>query len=101
MKMYFEQLSLSIIFKVNEQLLSMKWTITFCIVSEQFTVKAHPALFEGEGGGGEGKGKGREGGDEPTNEALLFQSTVDINFQIKNAHETQKTAKTRTLCVYS
>ena len=38
-------------------------------------MKAHPALFEGRGGGG-----------EPTNEALLFQSTVDIHFQ--NANET-------------
>ena len=34
-------------------------------------MKAHPALFEGEG--------------EPKNEALLFQSTVDIHFQ--NAHK--------------
>ena len=38
-------------------------------------MKAHPALFEGRGGGG-----------EPRNEALLFQSTVDIHFQ--NAHKT-------------
>ena len=58
-------------------------------IPEQFTVKAHPALFEGEGGGG---------GGEPKNEALLFQSTVDIHFQ--NAHKTQKTAKARTLCIY-
>ena len=36
-------------------------------------MKAHPALFEGEG--------------QPKNEALLFQSTVDIHFQ--NAHKTQ------------
>ena len=35
-------------------------------------MKAHPALFEGRG--------------EPKNEALLFQSTVDIHFQ--NAHKT-------------
>ena len=49
-------------------------------------MKAHPALFEGEGRG------------EPKNEALLFQSTVDIHFQ--NAHKTQKTAKARTLCFY-
>ena len=67
---------------------------------EQFTVKAHPALFEGEEG-------------EPKNEALLFQSTVEIHFQ--NAHKTfqstvyihfqtrtnTKTAKASTLCVYS
>ena len=56
------------------------------IIPEQFTVKAHPALFEGERG-------------EPENEALLFQSTVDINFQ--NAHKTlfqvdTHTFKTRT-----
>ena len=37
-------------------------------------MKAHPALFEGEGRG------------EPKNEALLFQSTVDIHF--RNAHKT-------------
>ena len=43
-------------------------------------MKAHPALFEGEGRGGEG--------GESKNEALLFQSTVDIHFQ--NAHKTQK-----------
>ena len=60
-------------------------------------MKAHPALFEGEGKRG-----------EPKNEALLFQSTVDIHFQnehktlfqstvdihFQNAHKTQKTAKT-------
>ena len=34
-------------------------------IPEQFTVKAHLALFEGSGRGG-----------EPKNEALLFQSTV-------------------------
>ena len=45
-------------------------------IPEQFTVKAHPALFEGVG---EGWAK---------NEALLFQSTVNIHFQ--NAHKTQK-----------
>ena len=50
-------------------------------------MKAHQALFEGGRGGG-----------EPKNEALLFQSTVDIHFQ--NAHKTQKTAKASTLCVY-
>ena len=68
---------------------------------EQFTVKAHPALFEKEG-------------DEQKNEALLSQSTVDIYFQnvhktlfqstidihIQNAHKTHNTAKARTLCVY-
>ena len=57
-------------------------------------MKAHPALFEGEGGGG----------GEPKNEALLFQSIVDIHFQnvhktlfqstvdihFHNAHKTQK-----------
>ena len=37
-------------------------------------MKVHPALFEGRGRG------------EPKNEALLFQSTVDIHFQ--NAHKT-------------
>ena len=36
-------------------------------------MKDHPALFEGRRG-------------EPKNEALLFQSTVDIHFQ--NAHKT-------------
>ena len=44
-------------------------------------MKAQPALFEGEG--------------KPKNEAVLFQSTVDIHFQ--NAH---KTVKGRTLCIY-
>ena len=43
-------------------------------IPEQFTVKVHPALFDGEG-------KGRGGRGEPKNEALLFQSTVDIHFQ--------------------
>ena len=43
-------------------------------IPEQFTVKVHPALFEGEGRG------------EPKNEALLFQSTVDIHFT--NVHKT-------------
>ena len=73
------------------------------IIPEQFTVKAHPTLFEGRG-------------PEPENEALLFQSTVDINFQnanktlfqstvtvdihFQNVHKTHKTAKARTLCVY-
>ena len=37
-------------------------------------MKAHPALFEGQGEG------------EPENEALLFQSTVDMHFQ--NMHKT-------------
>ena len=45
------------------------------VIPEQFTVKAHPALFEEEGEG-----------SEPKNEALLFQSTVDKHFQ--NAHKT-------------
>ena len=39
-------------------------------------MKAHPALFEREG----------EEGVEPKNEALLFQSAVDIHSQ--NAHKT-------------
>ena len=43
------------------------------LIPEQFTVKAHPALF-------------KEEGDK--NEALLFQSTVDIHFQ--NTFKTQK-----------
>ena len=51
-------------------------------------MKAHPALSEG---------RGRGGRVEPKNEALLFQSTVDIHFQ--NTHKTQKTAKASTLCV--
>ena len=56
----------------------------------------------------------RGGGGEPKNEALLFQSTVDIHFQnehktlfqskidihFQNAHKTLKTAKASTLCVY-
>ena len=72
------------------------------IIPEKFTVKAHPALFEGEGRG------------EPKNKALLFQSTVNLHFQnahktlfqstvdmhFQNAHKTQKTVKARTLCVY-
>ena len=41
------------------------------VIPEQFTVKEHPAFFEGRGA---------------KNEALLFQSTVDIHFQ--NAHKT-------------
>ena len=41
-------------------------------------MNAHPALFEREG----------EERGEPKNEALLFQSTVDIHLQ--NAHKTQK-----------
>ena len=62
---------------------------------------------------GREEGEGEEGG-EPKNEALLFQSTVDIHFQnahkplfqstvdiyFQNAHKTQKTAKASTLCVY-
>ena len=66
-------------------------------------MKAHPVLF---------KGRGKEG--EPKNEALLFQSTVDIHFQneqktlfqstvdihFQNAHKPQKTVKASTLCVY-
>ena len=44
--------------------------VILIIIPEQFTVKVHPALFE----------KGAK------NEALLFQSTVDIHFQ--NAHKT-------------
>ena len=35
------------------------------VIPEQFTIKAHPALFEGEGW--------------TKNKALLFQSTVDIH----------------------
>ena len=50
---------------------------------EQFTVKAHPALFEGRGRG------------EPKNEALLFQSRVDIHFQ--NVH---KTLFQSTVCIH-
>ena len=50
-------------------------------------MKAHPALFEE---------RGRRGSQE--NEALLFQSTVDIHFQ--NAHKTRKIAKGGTLCAY-
>ena len=38
------------------------------IIPEQFTVKAHPALFEG---------RGEE--EEPKNEGLLFQPTIDIH----------------------
>ena len=57
----------------------------YSLIPEQFTVKAHLALFEG--------GRG-----EPKSEALLLQSTVDIHFQ--NVHKTQKTAKASTLCVY-
>ena len=30
------------------------------IIPEQFTAKAHPALFEGEGGAGEGGGEGKK-----------------------------------------
>ena len=50
----------------------------------QHPAKAHPALFEGEG--------------EQKNEALLFQSTVDIHFQI--AHKT-KNAKACTMRLFS
>ena len=51
------------------------------VVPEQFTVKAHPVLFqEGEGMGWGAKKK----------EALLFQSTIDIHIQ--NARKTQKDA---------
>ena len=39
-------------------------------IPDQFTVKAHPALFEGEG---------RRMRGEPENEALLFQSTDNIS----------------------
>ena len=48
-----------------------------CIyIPDQFTVKAYPALLRGGGGWG-----------EPNNEALLFQSTIDI-VHFKNAHKT-------------
>ena len=40
----------------------------FFIIPEQFTVKAHPALFEGEGG-------------EPELRHYIFQSTTDIHIQ--------------------
>ena len=53
-------------------------------IPEQFTVNAHPALFEGRG--------------EPKNEALLFQSTVDIHFQ--NAHKTHKKSRRLALCAF-
>ena len=46
-------------------------------IPEQYIVKAHPALFEREG----------EGGGEPKNEALLFQSTVDIHIQTRTKHK--------------
>ena len=49
----------------------------YYIFPEQFTVKAHPALFEGEEG-------------EPKNEALLFQSTIDIHALFQSAHKTPK-----------
>ena len=51
----------------------------------QFTVKAHPALFEGEGEG-EGEGKGQKRG------RLLFQFKIDIHIQIthKNAKNAGK-----------
>ena len=39
-------------------------------ISEQFTVKAHPALFEGEG---DGEGARKNWG------TLSFQSTIDIH----------------------
>ena len=45
-------------------------------IPEQFTVKAHPASFE----------RGGVSQKWAKNEALLFQSTVDIHFQ--NAHKT-------------
>ena len=54
------------------------------MIPEQFTVKAHPAIFEGEG--------------EPKIEALLFQSTVDIHFQ--NAHKTHKKLRRVALCAF-
>ena len=74
------------------------------IIPEQSTVKAHAALFEGEGW--------------TKNEALLFQSTVDIHFQnahktvlqfyttveytlLKRAQNTKKGEGYSTLCVYS
>ena len=37
-------------------------------------------------------------GDEPKNEALLFQSTVDIHFQ--KAHKTHKKLRRLTLCAF-
>ena len=53
-------------------------------------MKTHPALFEGKKGGG--------GGGEPKNEALLFQSTVDIHFQ--NAHKTHTKLRRLALCAF-
>ena len=44
-----------------------------CIIPEQFTVKAHPALFEGNG---PGRGRG-----EPKKVELLFQFTIHIHIQ--------------------
>ena len=39
------------------------------IIPEQFTVKAHPALFEG------------EGGEPKLRHYIIFQSTTDIHIQ--------------------
>ena len=50
-------------------------------------MKAHPAFFEEEG---------RR--SEPKNEALLFQSTVDMHFQ--NAYKTHKKLRRLVLCAY-
>ena len=60
--------------------------ITF--IPEEFTVEAHPALFEGE-----------EEGGQPNNKALLFQSTVDTH-TLETRKNTQKPAKANTLWVY-
>ena len=57
--------------------------IRFYFIPEQFTVKAHPALFEEEGGGeGEGQQKVRN---------TFIPVYIHIHIQ---------TAKARTLCVY-
>ena len=73
------------------------------LISEQFSSKAHPALFEGRGGG-----------SEPKNEALLFQSRVDIHFKnaqktlfqstvdkhFQNAHKTDTKLRRLLLCAF-
>ena len=76
------------------------------IIPEQFTVKAHPASFDGER-------RGRRG--EPKNEALLFQSTVDIlskraqnitvfqstvDIHFQNAHKTHKKLRRLAPCSF-
>ena len=51
--------------------------VNFNIIPEQFTVKAHTVLFEGEGEGEEGEGKKKWG------TTLLFQSTFTFTFKTK------------------